>query len=125
MTHYLVKASSLKGFRKMVEELGGDADELLRHSGLEDPEMDPEAWISYRSFLTLLDEASVVTNCPHFGLRLSRHQDIGMAWRFDLHRLRLRRQRKTKRAKDDCGKVDAHDVLLRRVLCGPYGGILA
>lgn len=78
MTHYLVKASSLKGFRKMVEELGGDADELLRHSGLEDPEMDPEAWISYRSFLTLLDEASVATNCPHFGLRLSRHQDIGI-----------------------------------------------
>jgi len=78
MTDYLIKASSLQGFRRTAEELGGDADELLLRAGLKDPEKDPDAWISYRSFLTLLDESSRGTDCPFFGLRLSRHQDIGI-----------------------------------------------
>jgi AraC-like DNA-binding protein len=78
MTDYLVKASSLLGFSRTVEELGGEAEPLLSWAGLTDPDKDPEAWISYRRFVTLLEEASRVTRCPHFGLRLSRHQDIGI-----------------------------------------------
>ena len=78
MTDYLTKASSLQGFRRTAEELGGDADELLLRAGLQDSERDPDAWISYSSFLTLLDESSRDTDCPFFGLRLSRHQDIGI-----------------------------------------------
>jgi len=78
MTDYLVKASSLLGFARTMEELGSEAEPLLSWAGLTDPEKDPDAWISYRRFLTLLEEASRVTNCPHFGLRLSRHQDIGI-----------------------------------------------
>jgi AraC-like DNA-binding protein len=78
MTNYLVKASALQSFGRTVEELGGEPGPLLREAGLTDPEKDPEAWISYRQFLTLLEEAARVTCCPHFGLRLSRHQDIGI-----------------------------------------------
>jgi len=61
-----------------VEELGGDTDALLRSTGLDGAAQDPDSWISYRSFLLLLDEAARATDCPYFGLRLSRHQDLGV-----------------------------------------------
>ena len=78
MTDYLVRASSLQGIRSTVEELGGDTDALLARTGLTGAELEPDSWVSYRSFLLLLEEAARVTECPYFGLRLSRHQDIGI-----------------------------------------------
>lgn len=78
MTDYLVRASSLQGIRSAVEELGGDVDALLQRTGMTEAELDPDAWVSYRSFLLLLEEAARATDCPYFGLRLSRHQDIGI-----------------------------------------------
>jgi AraC-like DNA-binding protein len=78
MTDYLVRASALQGVRPTVEELGGDTDALLRRTGLDGAAQNPDSWISYRSFLLLLDEAARATECPHFGLRLSQHQDLGV-----------------------------------------------
>lgn len=78
MTDYLVRGSALNGIRSTVEELGGDTDELLRKTGLINAEGDPDSWVSYRSFLLLLEEASRATKCTHFGLRLSQQQDIGI-----------------------------------------------
>lgn len=78
MSDYLVRGSALVGVRATIEELGGDADGLLRELGLVDAEQIPESWISYRSFLTLLERASQATRCPHFGLLLSRRQDVGI-----------------------------------------------
>lgn len=78
MAEYLVRASALNGVRATIEELGGEADRLLRQLGLVDAEHDPESWISYRSFLVLLERASRETGCPHFGLRLSKRQDVGI-----------------------------------------------
>lgn len=78
MDDYLVKASVLSGVRATIEELGGDADASFRRTGLSGVDLDPESWTSYRSFLLLLEDASQATNCPHFGLRLSRHQDIAI-----------------------------------------------
>lgn len=78
MKDYLIKASALLGFGSAIEELGEEANPLLQWAGLPVPEEDSEAWISYRQFLTLLEKASRVTCCPHFGLRLSRHQDINI-----------------------------------------------
>ncbi len=78
MAEYLVRAASLQGIRPAVEELGGDADQLFKRAGLSDAKLDTESWISYRSFLLLLEDAARSTDCPHFGLRLSRHQDIGI-----------------------------------------------
>jgi hypothetical protein len=78
MTDYLVRASSLQGIRSTIEELGGDTDALLQRTGLIDAEQDPDTWISYRGFLLLLEETARATDCPCFGLRLSRHQDIGI-----------------------------------------------
>ena len=76
MADYLVRASALQGIRSTVEELGGDSVELFKRSGLSGVELDPESWISYRRFLLLLNDAAQTTNCPHFGLQLSRQQDI-------------------------------------------------
>jgi AraC-like DNA-binding protein len=78
MTDYLVRASALQGVRHTVTELGGDIDVLLHSTGLVAAERDPDSWVSYRSFLLLLEEASRKTHCPHFGLLLSRQQDIGI-----------------------------------------------
>ncbi len=78
MADYLVRGSALVGVRATIEDLGGDAEGLLRQLGLVDAEQNPECWISYRSFLTLLERASQATGCPHFGLQLSRRQDVGI-----------------------------------------------
>lgn len=78
MSDYLVRASALTGVRATIEGLGGDADGLLRRLGLDQVEADPESWISYPAFLLLLEQASQETGCPHFGLRLSEHQDVGI-----------------------------------------------
>jgi AraC-like DNA-binding protein len=78
MADYLVRASALQGIRATVEELGGNAAELFKEAGLSNAELDPESWISYRRFLLLLEEAARTTNCPHFGLQLSRQQDISI-----------------------------------------------
>jgi len=76
MTDYLVRSSALQGIRHTVEEQSGDADTIFRRAALSDAELDPESWISYRSFLMLLEDAAHNTHCPHFGLQLSRHQGI-------------------------------------------------
>lgn len=78
MTDCLVRASALQGIRATVEELGGDADALLRRTALLEMEQDPQSWFSYRNYLLLLEEAARSTACPHFGLRLSQRQDVGM-----------------------------------------------
>jgi len=62
MTEYLVRASALQGIRATVEELGGDADDLLRRTGLIEMEQDPQSWFAYRSYLLLLEEAARCTN---------------------------------------------------------------
>lgn len=78
MSDYLVRASALTGIRATIERLGGDADRLLQCLGMDGIDADPESWISYPGFLLLLEQASVETACPHFGLRLSEQQDVGI-----------------------------------------------
>jgi AraC-like DNA-binding protein len=78
MSDYLVRASALQGYRETVDALGGDADRLLFESGLAGIDADPEAWISYPAYLQLLENSSRVLDCIHFGLQLSRRQDINI-----------------------------------------------
>ena len=78
MTDYLVRAAALQGVRATIEELGGDADTLLAKAHLTEAEQDPDTWISYRGFLLLLEQAAAATDCPHFGLHVSRRQGIGI-----------------------------------------------
>jgi AraC-like DNA-binding protein len=76
MNNYLVRAASMEGVRATIASLGGDADEVFRRAGMADQDPDPQAWLSYDRFLTLLEDAAQATHCPHFGLLLSGHQGI-------------------------------------------------
>ena len=78
MTGYLVRASALEGFDELVRHLGGDPDPLRRAQGLQTGPLAPDSWISYRAFIDLLESAAASMDCPHFGLSLSRRQDIGI-----------------------------------------------
>ena len=78
MAEYLVRAAALEGFDDVVRDLGEDPAKLRRQVNLPADVADPDSWISYRAFLQLLELAALRTGCDHFGLLLSRHQDISM-----------------------------------------------
>lgn len=78
MSDYLVRASSLQGYRDAVTELGGDATAILAAARLSGMESDPEAWISYTGYLNLLEATARELDCSYFGLYLSRRQDINI-----------------------------------------------
>ncbi|GAB5452793.1 MAG: AraC family transcriptional regulator [Halioglobus sp.] len=75
---YLVRASALEGFDRLVQELGGDPSALRRAAGIAPGAIPYDSWISYSAFLTLLENSARTLECPHFGLSLSRYQDIGI-----------------------------------------------
>ena len=72
-----IRAAALLGFRRLVFDLGGDTDALLKASGI-DPEAlrHPDQRISYPAMITMLEDSAQVLDCPDFGLRLSAFQDI-------------------------------------------------
>jgi len=78
MNSTLVRASALQGYRETVLALGGDPERLMARHGLATTGLDPEDWVSYPSFLRLLEDTAHATNCPTFGLRLSTVQDINI-----------------------------------------------
>ncbi len=78
MSDYLVRGSALEGYDRLVLELGGDPATLRRQAGIDPGELPQDSWISYRAFLTLLENSARSLDCPLFGLNLSRYQDIGI-----------------------------------------------
>jgi len=72
-----IRAAALLGFRRLVADMGGDTDALLNGAGI-DPEAltSPDNRISYSAMISLLEDSALSLNCPDFGLRLSRYQDI-------------------------------------------------
>ena len=75
MQDYLLRASALEGFNTTVIDLGGDPESLRTAVGIPvNPNLD--SWLSYRSFLQLLELSADRLDCPEFGLRLSKHQGI-------------------------------------------------
>ncbi len=78
MAEYLVRASSLEGYDKLVTSLGGDPGGLRAGVGITAAPIAADSWISYRAFLNLLENSATELACPHFGLQLSRHQGISI-----------------------------------------------
>jgi AraC-like DNA-binding protein len=78
MSEYLVRASALEGYDRLVTELGGDPAALRRAVGIAPGALPQDSWISYRAFINLLENSARSLDCPHFGLSLSRYQDIGI-----------------------------------------------
>lgn len=73
----LVRGTSLQGLIELVDELGGDADELLDRVHLT-PDVigDHEAFIGYRSVVSLLEIAATATGSGDFGRRLGNRQGL-------------------------------------------------
>ena len=78
MSDYLVRASALEGYDRLVSELGGNPADLRAVAGISPAPLAGDAWIPYRNFCNLLEESARALRCPHFGLSLSRYQDIGI-----------------------------------------------
>ncbi len=69
-----IRAGLLTQYRPTMTALGGDADRAIAASGANIDVFDnPDAFIPYRTYLALLDNAARYTGCPHFGLEMGRH----------------------------------------------------
>lgn len=78
-----IRAGLLVSFRPTVEALGGDIRAVLERAEQPlDVLLKPEHYVPYKSYLRLLDSAAVLTNCPYFGLEMSRElgaENMGVA----------------------------------------------
>jgi AraC-like DNA-binding protein len=75
----MVRTQSLRGYRELVRDLGGNPTRLLRKA-----EIDPawlnslSAFITFESLVDLLEQTANDLDCADFGLRLAERQDIGV-----------------------------------------------
>ena len=61
----------------MVDNMGADPDRFLCAAGIDPQALDsPDNRISYAAMIRLLEDCAAALDCPDFGLRLSRYQDI-------------------------------------------------
>jgi len=75
----MVQAQSLRGYRELVGDLGGNATRLLRRADIDPSALDHlTAFISFEAVTDLLERSSTELNTPDFGLRLAERQDIGI-----------------------------------------------
>ncbi|MES1158609.1 MAG: AraC family transcriptional regulator ligand-binding domain-containing protein [Terricaulis silvestris] len=65
-----MRADTLRSFRTLVGQLGGDADALLKEARLDD-RINPDTYISFRSVIHLVERAAIVLDCPDFGMRFT------------------------------------------------------
>ena len=75
----MVQAQSLRGYRELVADLGGNPTRLLRKAEIEPAALNQlTAFISFESLIDLLEHSAADLGCPDFGLRLAERQDIGI-----------------------------------------------
>ena len=75
----MVQAQSLRGYRELVGDLGGNPSRLLRQAGIDPAALKRlTAFISFEALTDLLERSAAVLRCPDFGLRLAERQDIGI-----------------------------------------------
>ena len=74
-----IRSAGLRGVRKVVAGLGGDADDLARRSGLPRGALDSdEMLVEDLAIALLLETAAAELGCPDLGLRVAGHQDLDM-----------------------------------------------
>ncbi|MEC3916491.1 AraC family transcriptional regulator [Nocardia sp. CDC160] len=73
----MARAANLRGYRELVDELGGDGEGMLRRFGLS-PEAvaSDDALVPAESLGWALEVAAAELDCPDLGLRLARRQGI-------------------------------------------------
>jgi hypothetical protein len=75
----MVRAQSLRGYRDLVADLGGDPEQLLHDAGLDPSALDQlTAFISFERSIDLLERSATELACADFGLRLAERQDLGI-----------------------------------------------
>ncbi len=75
----MVQAQSLRGYRELVGDLGGNPTRLLRQAGIDPAALKRlTAFISFEALTDLLERSAAELRCPDFGLRLAERQDIGI-----------------------------------------------
>ena len=74
-----MRVSGLRGYASLVEDLGGDPEQLSRDCGI-NPEIlgEEDALIPYRQVIHLTEHCATELDVPDFGLRLAARQDIGI-----------------------------------------------
>jgi len=71
----MVHVWALRHFSETVRDLGGDPDEHLAHAHIDPVALtQPEAVVSYRAMIHLLERAALELKCPDFGLKLACRQ---------------------------------------------------
>ncbi|EYT61937.1 transcriptional regulator [Dietzia sp. UCD-THP] len=74
-----VRSAGLRGVRAVIDELGGDADDLKLRCGLPRGALDSdEILVQDLAIGLLLETAAVELRCPDFGLRVALRQDLGL-----------------------------------------------
>ena len=75
----MVQAQSLRGYRELVTDLGGNPTRLLRKANIEPAALNRlTGFISVQSLTDLLERSAADLGCTDFGLRLAERQDIGV-----------------------------------------------
>jgi len=75
----MVQAQSLRGYRELVADLGGNPTRLLREAGIDPAALNRlTAFITFEALTDLLEGSAADLRCPDFGLRLADRQDIGI-----------------------------------------------
>jgi AraC-like DNA-binding protein len=73
----VVRGTSLSNYPRLVTELGGDPDNLLRAAGIRPQDVDNyDVALSFRAVLQAIESAAVTTATPDFGRRLAQRQGI-------------------------------------------------
>jgi AraC-like DNA-binding protein len=73
----VVRGTGLSGYSRLVAELGGDPDELLRAAGIRSEDAgEHEVFLPYRSLIVAVETAAAATSTPDFGRRLALRQGI-------------------------------------------------
>lgn len=76
---YRSRADSFTGLAELAESLGRPLEPMLRRHGFTPETLkDPEAIISYTDLCSLIETCAVEWNCPDFGLRLARIQNLNI-----------------------------------------------
>lgn len=73
----LIRTTSFTGFREVTSQLGGQADLMLERFRINpDLLMEEDARVPLRSLVGLLEYAARELDCPDFGLRMAKYQDL-------------------------------------------------
>ncbi|GAD86940.1 AraC family transcriptional regulator [Nocardia asteroides NBRC 15531] len=75
----VIRSAGIRGFRAVVAELGGDAEDLALRTGFPPQALDADdLLVSDRTMGMLLELAALELDCPDLGLRVARLQDVSM-----------------------------------------------